>query len=351
MSGNSIELRKPNSALYAWVGAVTFALVFTAVIWLMGPNLERFTETFLPPQGAWWYPWQLPTRDSAGMAIVWGLYLANQFAVWGLIRWAQHNLIEQKTRPTEALTRYNLAAFGIVTLFSLLHLVQTHIWFDGLAKDVPILTSQGSVIIMLAIVLIIENPRRGLILGKRAGRPFTTQVSAWFRHNHMYVISWALIYTFWFHPMATDPQLLTGFFYMFLLFAQMCLAYTWIHIDRRWIITLEAFVAIHGTIVAFYNTQDFGSTNIWPMFFTGFAFMFVFTYIYALKAPRWAYGVLAAGYLAFLGWLYAPFGYGRSLENLTRLEMLWIPIILYGLAALFAAFIWLIKGRALTWSQ
>lgn len=268
------------------------------------------------------------------MTVVWGLYLANQFAVWGIIRWAQHNLVEQKTHPTGTLTRYNFVAFGVVTFFSLLHLIQTHIWFDGLAKDVPILTSQGSVIIMLAIVLVIENPRRGIIFGKRVGKPFTAQVSAWFRHNHMYIIAWALVYTFWFHPMATDPQLLTGFFYMFLLFAQMSLAYTWVHVAR-------AFVAIHGAIVAYFNTQFFASADIWPMFFTGFAFIFVFTYIYALKAPKWIFGAVTASYAAFLVWLYAPFGYGRSLTNLIRLEMLWIPIILYGLAALFAAVIYL----------
>jgi hypothetical protein len=341
----AMEPKTTDRAFTAWLGAVVFAFVFTAIIWLTGSDLTRFITTFLPPQGAWWYPWQLPTRDSVGMAIVWGLYLANQFTVWGLMRWAQHNLVEQKTRPTGELTKYNFAVFGVVALFSVLHLAQTHIWFDGLAKDVPILTSQGSVIIMLAIVLVIENPRRGLILGKRAGKPFTAQVSAWFRHNHMYIIAWALVYTFWFHPMATDPQLLTRFFYMFLLFAQMSLAYTWVHVDKRWVITLEAFVAIHGAIVAYFNTQFFASVDMWPMFFTGFAFLVVFTYIYALKVPRWVYGAATSAYVALLIWLYAPFGYGRSITSLTRFEMLWIPIILYGLAALFAAIVYLKERR------
>jgi hypothetical protein len=275
------------------------------------------------------------------MTITWGLYLANQFTVWGLIRWAQRHLTDKKTHPTSELTKYNFAAFGTVALFTALHYVQTHIWFDGLAKDIPILTSQGSVIIMLAIVLIIENPRRGLVFGKRAGKPFTAQAVAWFRHNHMYIVAWALVYTFWFHPMATDPQLLTGFVYMFLLFTQMSLAYTSIHVNKLWVITLEAFVAIHGTIVAYYNTQFFGGADMWPMFFTGFAFMFVFTQIYAIKLPKLAYAVVASIYAAFLIWLYAPFGYGRGIAYLSRLEMLWIPLILYGLAAAFSGVIYL----------
>jgi hypothetical protein len=77
------------------------------------------------------------------------------------------------------------------------------------------------------------------------------------------------------------------------------------------------------------------------MFFTGFAFMFVFTYIYALKLPKLAYGAVTAIYAAFLVWLYAPFGYGRGIAYLTRLEMLWIPLILYGLAIAFAGALYL----------
>jgi hypothetical protein len=339
----SLRIRdlKSKNALFAWFIALISALTLTIIIWLMGLNLKHFTDTFLPPQGAWWYPWQLPLRDTTGMAVVWILYLANQIIIWGLIQWAQKNLVDQKTRPSENLTKFNFIVFGVVLLFTLLHLAQTQIWFDGLAKDAPILTSQGSVIIMLAIILIIENPRRGLIFGKVAGRPFSPQVIAWFRHNHMYIISWALVYTFWFHPMSTDPQLLSGFFYMFLLFTQMSLAYTWIHVDRRWIIALEGFVAIHGTIVAFYNTQLFGSADMWPMFFSGFAFMFIFTSIYTLKASKWFYIISSIFYTGYLIWLYAPFGYGRSLSNLLRMEMLWIPIILYGLAVLFAALVYI----------
>jgi hypothetical protein len=72
------------------------------------------------------------------------------------------------------------------------------------------------------------------------------------------------------------------------------------------------------------------------MFFSGFAFMFVFTYIYAFKQPRWVNGAVTAIYAAFLVWLYAPFGYARGFSIALRLEALWIPIILYGLAIAFA---------------
>jgi len=159
----------------------------------------------------------------------------------------------------------------------------------------------------------------------------------------MYIIAWALEYTFWFHPMASDPQLLSGFFYMFLLFTQVSLAYTRVHIDKRWIIILETYVAFHAVIVAVYNTAFFQSADMWPMFFSGFAFMFVFTYLYALnvqKKVRWAVTLL---YFAFITWLYipTPIGLGRDISLLLRLEFLWIPLILYGLAAGFAGLVYL----------
>ena len=150
----------------------------------------------------------------------------------------------------------------INVVFIFLHLVQTHIWFDGLAQDTPIMSSQGSVIVMLAIALILENPRRGLIMGRKIGKPFTTQVVGFFRRTHMYIFSWALVYTFWFHPMATDPQLVSGFFYMFLLFTQVSLAWTPVHLNKGWIILLEIYVASHAVIVAIWNTKFFGGADM-----------------------------------------------------------------------------------------
>jgi hypothetical protein len=334
---------KTHSAYYAWVGGVAFAFGFTLLIWALGPLLQPFLDILLPDQGAAWYYWKLPARNFWSMFIVWAFYLGHQFAIWATIFWAKNNL-KLRTNMTGALTKYNLAALTINVVFVFLHLLQTHFWFDGLAQDVPIWTSQGSVIIMLCVILILENPRRGIFLGRKAGKPFTAQVSGYFRRNHMYLFSWALVYTFWFHPMGYDPQLLSGFFYMFLLFTQMSLAYTKVHLDKRWIILLESYVAIHAFIVAVYNTAFFGSSDMWPMFLTGFVFMFVFTYMYALnirKEIRWLITVL---YLAFVVWLYIPqpIGLGRDLILLMRLEMLWIPIILYALAAVFATFIYLI---------
>ena len=343
MNPQGIDSPKSSSVLYLWVFGVIFAFGFTFLIWLLGPDLKHFVETFLPRQGAWWYYWKLPVRDFVGMFVVWGLYLGHQFSIWAVIYCAQKDLYEFRAVSNWGLPKYSVFALIINVVFVFLHLLQTHIWFDGLAQDTPILTSQGSVIVMLATVLILENPRRGLFIGHIAGKPFTAQVTGFFRRAHMYIFAWALVYTFWFHPMAADPQLLSGFFYMLLLFTQVTLAWTRVHLDKKWIILLESYVTIHAVVVAFYNASYFDGPEMWPMFFSGFAFMFVFTYMYAFKVDRRIYWLVTVLYVGFLAWLYlpTPVGLGRSTANLTRLEFLWIPIILYGLAALFAGLTYL----------
>jgi uncharacterized membrane protein (Fun14 family) len=342
----SIESNKSASYLgasQAWLTSLIFSIIFIAIIWLLSPNLQSFITSLLPDKGAVWYYWKLPTRNSQSMLIVWAMYLAHQFSIWGAIYWARNNLSGKPYSKT--LTKYNIATLAINALFATIHLAETQFLFDGLAQDVPIWTSQGSVIIMLVVVLIIENRRRGFILGRKIERPFTAEVTRFFRQNHMYVFAWALVYTFWFHPMAADPQLLSGFIYMFFLFTQMSLAWTPIHLDARWIIFLESYVAIHAMIVAIYNTLQHGSPAMWPMFFAGFAFMFVFTYQYALKIDKRVRMLIIGTYLLFVSWLYmpGPIGLGRELVYLTRMEVIWIPIILYLLALVFGGGIFLSK--------
>ena len=84
---------------------------------------------------------------------------------------------------------------------------------------------------------------------------------------------------------------------------------------------------------------------MWPMFFAGFAFMFVFTYQFALKISRRINIGIIGAYIGFLVWLYAPspIGYGRGLEYITRAEFIWIPIILYLLALVFAGAVYIAK--------
>jgi hypothetical protein len=192
---------------------------------------------------------------------------------------------------------------------------------------------------MLSLLIVMQNPKRGIFFGKKENKFMRPDVAKTFMTNHQIIFSWALIYTFWFHPMDSSPALLSGFFFMGLLFTQMTLAYTRIHFNKWWLLLVESYVAIHGTIVAIAQWVDFGSDPpMWPMFLTGFLAMVVFTYIHGLGLKNWVRWSIVAVYAIFLVILYlpTPFGIGRDLAYLARLEFLWIPIILYLLAFIAA---------------
>ena len=53
---------------------------------------------------------------------------------------------------------------------------------------------------MLIIVLMMEAPRRGLFFGNPA-MTWNLEATDVAKRYHGYVFSWAVIYTFWYHPM------------------------------------------------------------------------------------------------------------------------------------------------------
>jgi hypothetical protein len=313
----------------ALAGGILFSLVFTGVIAWAGQFLDH--STFLPDQGASWYFWKLPQPTFWTHATAWFFYLAHQVTVWALIAYAQRS----RLKYTTGLHQVNFMALGANAFFILLHFVQTHIWYDGLAQDVSIWSSQVSVVILLVWVLLMENNRRGLFFGKKM--PISRQVIAFARKYHGYYFAWATIYTFWYHPMESTPGHLVGFLYMFLLMLQGSLFFTRVHVNRYWTFTQEIGVLAHGTIVAVMQAN-----GLWPMFFFGFAGMFIITQMHGLKLPGWAkWGFIAA----FSGAALLVYS-GRGVNKLD--EIIRIPLIEYLSVALLALIFWLglrISGR------
>ncbi|HET9222109.1 MAG TPA: hypothetical protein VFO07_06375 [Roseiflexaceae bacterium] len=311
------------STLALWAGIV-FSFLFTGVIWLAGQWLADVPH--LPDAGASWYYWILPQPTFWSRATAWGGYLLHQIASWGLIYYAQTRV----KRYTTGLHLVNVLALATNALFILLHFVQTHIWYDGLAQDTSIFSSQGSVIIMLVWVLLMENSRRGMFFGKRV--PIAQNVIRAARTYHGYVFSWATIYTFWYHPLENSSGHLIGFVYMFMLLLQGSLFYTRAHLNRWWTFALEVMVLFHGTLVALMQS---GSQGIWPMFFFGFFGIVIITQMHGLglsKAARWALFALYAGAVVVV---YNWRGWDR-LNEIAR-----IPLIEYAAALVLAGLIWL----------
>ncbi|NQT58801.1 MAG: hypothetical protein HQ557_07450 [Bacteroidetes bacterium] len=298
------------------VSILTFALV-TVLTAVMAPSLVKKYYPLPPDPGAAWYGWQLAAGSTAARISYW-LGFALHFSTVLYIGYRGKGV---KPAKRGGITKYNLLMFIVNLFFVLLHMVQTYFWYDGLAKDVPVWSSQGSVIVMLILILYLMVPKRGLFWGKSFKPP--QRMLKFIRTWHGPYIALALIYTFWFHPMDGNWGLLSGFVYMFLLFIQLILFNTKIHFNRAWIVLLEFGVAIHGTLITVYKDME-----IWPMFMFGFLAMFFLTQLFTWKIPTvWKW--LSLG--AFIVSILLVYGFIRGFEHIY--EVLFIPTALYGGAA------------------
>jgi hypothetical protein len=297
-------------------------LLIMALIAALGPYSSA--DMFLPDQGNLWYYWKLAEPDFWTRFSAWGLYGLHQLGLWGLIAWAQIK------RPAYSSTLHpiNVVAIGFNLLFVGLHIMQTRYFYDGLAQDTSVLSSQFSVIFLLVFVLMMENSRRGLFFGHKID--FIERPVGFLRRYHGYYFSWAIVYTFWFHPIEDNIGHLLGTFYILLLLLQGSMFFTRFHRDRVWTMLLEVFVLAHGAMVAYLTIQG----DHWQMFLFGFLTLFVVTQMHGIglgRKTRWA---IVATYLACVLFAYQ----GRWLQST---EVLRIPLAEFGLVYLFAALAWI----------
>ncbi|MDP6969302.1 MAG: hypothetical protein QGG88_09340 [Gammaproteobacteria bacterium] len=306
------------------------AAVITASILFLEPLLRQIP--LLPDAGAAWYYWQLPEPTWLTRASAWGGYLLHQLFIWSVIVWAQRhrNALADRHR----LHAINYIALGGTLAFVALHYLQTALFYDGLAQDVSVFSSQASVVMLLVVVLIIETPRRGLIMGR--GKSRFTNIRPILIRYHGYYFAWAITYTFWFHPMETTFGHLLGFFYTFMLFIQAGFIFTRVHTNRYWTLLLEVGVLVHGVSVALIAGQEF-----WPMFAFGFALIFMLTQMYGIDLNRFWRISLWLLFLLLLGLVYSQRGWQYSSEILR------IPVIDYVLVFILAAMINLFSKRRL----
>ena len=301
---------------------IAICLGLTLVTYFFGRLLVDIPH--LPDTGASWYYWKLPAVNIYARISAWTLFALHLGLVWFFM----YKLKKDPSRINGKISKYNRFLLATNFIFVLLHFVQTGLWYDGLAQDVTVWSSQFSVIGMLVLILLMENSRRGLFFGKKL--KFVTNAAPSVYKFHGIYIAWALIYTFWFHPMENTPGHLFGFFYMFILLLQLSMAYTSVHTNKYWTFTLEIMVLFHGTAVALLQNN-----GIWPMFFFGFGAIFVVTQLYGLDLSKktifsWTTVYAIAVLLVYSGLLF-------NVRTIARIhEITWIPIIEYGLVLVLA---------------
>lgn len=307
----------------AFAIGIFFSVFLIILIAFSSNSLGSFRLTLLPDSGPAWYYWKLPNVSFLATITMWAGYTLHQLLCWYFIYKLQK---EKQSLSIENIGKYNAYLLIVNAFFSVLHLLQTRFFYDGLAQFVSVSSSQYSVIVMLALMLILLNSKRGMFFGKKI--PLSQPAVSVVFKTHGYYIAWAIVYTFWFHPMESTWGHLLGFFYMFLLMLQMSLAYTKIHTEIKWVTLLESFVALHGTAVALVAGQ-----RLWSMFLFGFFMMFIVSGLYGvvkLKAHRIAFTLLyiIAAILIYSGLL----GTGQQISQIH--QIFWIPVIIYGLAFL-----------------
>jgi len=294
--------------------SLIFSVLLAAAIIALGGVLSQF-EIIPHPEDGFVYEWQLAEPTAWGRLTAWLGFAIHQLLIWGTIAYAQNRY--SKRDYARVLRPVNRWAIGINFLFIVLHYLQTMYFYDGIAQDLPSWTAQFAVALMLIVILGMENQRRGLLFGRKIGfrRAFTDGL----RKYHGYFFSFAVIYTFWFHPMIPTWGHLIGFIHVALIMAQGSLMFSRVHLNRRWTFLLEILVLPHAFQVALNQGND-----IWPMFFFGFAAIFLITQMHGLGLNRW---VRQAFYSSFL--LLALYVYLVMREPVQVNEVIRIPLIEY----------------------
>jgi hypothetical protein len=292
---------------------IIFSILVCLAIITMGGLLLRFEVAVQPANDPLFYEWQLKEANFWAQLTAWLGFAFHQLAVGGTIWYAQKHY----TKYTTSLRPANWIALGVNGLFVVLHYFQTMFFYDALAQDIPSWTAQFAVALMLIVILGMETPRRGLFFGKKV--PFKKSFIDFLKRNHGYFFSFAVIYTFWFHPMVPTWGHLVGFVHVILIMLQGSLMFTRVHLNRKWTFLLELLVLPHAFQVALAQ-----GNNMWGMFLFGFATVFIVSQMHGLGLKPW---VIRGFYALYVGLVLASYTLMLPLARIHQVT--WIAIIDY----------------------
>ncbi len=303
--------------------SLIFSVLLACAIIALGGVLSQF-EIIPHPEDGFVYEWQLAEPMAWGQLSAWLGFAIHQLLIWGTIAYAQNRY--SKGDYASALRPVNRWAIGINLLFIVLHYLQTMVFYDGIAQDLPSWTAQFAVALMLIVILGMENQRRGLFFGRkvRFRRAFTDGL----RRYHGYFFSFAVIYTFWFHPMIPTWGHLIGFIHVVLVMTQGSLMFLRAHLNTRWMFLLEILVLPHAFQIALNQGND-----IWPMFFFGFAAIFLITQMHGLGLKRWARQAFYGSFLLLVLYVYLALREPYQANEIIRIPLIEYVVlfIMYGI--------------------
>jgi hypothetical protein len=303
-------------------GGIIFSLIICGAIIALGGWLTQFKLAVEPANDPLFYEWQLATKTSLGQLTAWLGFAVHQIVIW----WTVWYATKHYTKYSDALRPANWWALGLNGVFIVLHYVQTAVFYDGLAQDVPSWTAQFAVALMLIWILAMETPRRGLFFGKKI--KFRQAFIAGLKKYHGYFFSFAVIYTFWFHPMVPTWGHLVGFVHVILVMLQGSLMFTKVHLNRKWTFFLEVLVLPHSFQVALAQ-----GNNLWGMFLYGFATIFIVTQLYGLNLKPWVIRSMTALYIVLVTLTYTIIRPPVAVNEVIRIPLIeyLIIFVMYGI--------------------
>ncbi|KAI7872118.1 hypothetical protein BDF14DRAFT_1756716 [Spinellus fusiger] len=243
------------------------------------------------------YAWRQVEPTSMGRGTAWCGYGVHQLVQWGILAQAQRSN-EQQWSP--AYRWWNWRMLYLNAFMLVFKLVHTQLFYDGLAIDVPEGTAQSSVVAILVIALILAIPTRGIAfgLGRQLRSPSFQQVLQFIRKYHGYLVSFGTVYNFHYHPAEGTMGHYFGFIYQVMLLWQSTTFLHNSHRDKAWILLLEVWVFVHGTLTALCQPGD-----VWQIFSFGFAAIFLIHQIYwtplatSFHRLAFAYGIYSMAVL------------------------------------------------------
>jgi len=285
-------------APFRWWWGLSFCAMAMGLVFAFAPYSTP--DMFAEDKGDFWYYWQLKDATAWTRLSAWVPYVIHNVAIWFLIWRAQ----QVRPRYIFGLHSFNVWALAINAFFILVHIAQTKLFYDGLAQDVHEATSMMSVVLMVFMIYIMEHKRRGIFFGKKIPVKAIDSVGGALKRYHGYYFSWAIIYTFWYHPFEMTSGHLAGFAYMFLLLMQSSLFFTRYHTNRVWTMLLETLFLVHGALVAAFlmNPDDH---TFWSMFLFGGMAVFLITHLHGMGLSSRGKLLVGAPFIAAIVSFYA----------------------------------------------
>lgn len=102
------------------------------------------------------YPWRTVEPSQVGRVIGWIAYIIHQLGQWIIL--SQVKLSKKVVKWSEDYQWWNWSMVylnGGMMLFKLIH---GHLFYDGLAVDVPEGVAQGSVVLILVLAIVLAIP-------------------------------------------------------------------------------------------------------------------------------------------------------------------------------------------------